>query len=110
MYFYSLQKKCIYVHVHNVTYFEIVITHTHTHTHRGLFEIMESKSEEDLEQLADNFTTVKSHFGALHTVELEHGGENRKVTMANRHDFVQKLFTWHLTGMIPIRVLLSKIC
>lgn len=59
---------------------------------------MDSQSEEDLEQLADNFTAVRSHFGALHTVELEQGGESRKVTMANRHDFVHKLFNWHLLG------------
>lgn len=49
-------------------------------------------------QLSVNFTATQAHFGALHTIELEHGGEQRMVTMDNREEFVHKLYNWHLTG------------
>ena len=49
-------------------------------------------------QLSVNFTATQAHFGALHTIELEHGGEHKMVTMDNREEFVQKLYNWHLTG------------
>ena len=66
--------------------------------HRGLVEILNSDSEEALEQLSVNFTATRAHFGALHTIELECGGEHKMVTMANREEFVHKLHSWHLTG------------
>ena len=66
--------------------------------HRGLIEILNSTSEEALVQLSVNFTATQAHFGALHTIELEHGGEQRMVTMDNREEFVHKLYNWHLTG------------
>ena len=61
---------------------------------------MASESEEQLEQIALTFTASLASFGALETVELEQGGEHRTVTLANRHEFVHKLFSWHLTGII----------
>ena len=63
-----------------------------------MIEILNSESEEALEQLSVNFTATRAHFGALHTIELESGGEHRMVTMANREEFVHKLHSWHLTG------------
>ena len=66
---------------------------------RSLVEIMLCESEEDLELLAPNFTATSSHFGLVETVELEVGGEGRRVTMDNRMEFVHKLFNWLLTGM-----------
>jgi len=68
--------------------------------HRGLIEILNSESEEALEQLSVNFTATRAHFGALHTIELESGGEHRMVTMTNREEFVHKLHSWHLTGPV----------
>ena len=60
--------------------------------------IMNSKSEEELELLALSFTASQSHFGSVKTIELDQGGKNKSVTLANKHDFVQKLYSWHLTG------------
>ena len=65
---------------------------------RGLVNIMNSESEEELELLALSFTTSQSHFGSVKTVELDQGGKNKSVTLANKHEFVQKLSSWHLTG------------
>ncbi len=65
---------------------------------RSLVEILSSGSVEDLEMLAPNFTATSSHFGLVETVELEAGGEGRRVTMENRSDFVSKLYNWLLTG------------
>lgn len=65
---------------------------------RGLVNIMNCESEEELEHLALSFTASRSHFGSVKTIELDQGGTNKRVTLANRHDFVQKLYSWHLTG------------
>ena len=59
---------------------------------------LNTESEEELELLALSFTTAQSHFGSLMTVELDCGGKNKAVTLANKHEFVQKLYSWHLTG------------
>ena len=59
---------------------------------------MNSESEEELELLALSFTASQSHFGSVKTVELAHGGKNKSVTLANRREFVHKLYSWHLTG------------
>ena len=59
---------------------------------------MNSESEEELEHLALSFTASQSHFGSVETVELDQGGTDKPVTLANRHEFVQKLYSWHLTG------------
>ena len=49
-----------------------------------------------------NFTASLANFGALETIALEHGGENRTVTLANREEFVHQLFNWHLTGQFDV--------
>ena len=60
------------------------------------------RSEESLEELVSNFTTTLSHFGSMQTVELERGGLQRRVTLGNRHLFVQKFCHWHLVGITPV--------
>ncbi len=78
---------CIsYYYVHNY-YF---------HVSRSLTTILNSENEETLQELAGTFTTLHSHFDALHIVELEEGGGDKRVTMANKKEFVDKLCNWHL--------------
>ena len=55
-------------------------------------------SEEYVDQLAINFTATINHFGSLQTVELETGGEQKRVTLKNKNLFVKKLCHWHLIG------------
>lgn len=57
-------------------------------------------SDESLDHLAMNFTTSQTHFGSLETVELERGGQERRVTLSNRDEFVRKFCRWHLNGII----------
>ena len=61
-------------------------------------ELQSCESQEALEQLAMTFTASRANFGVLETVELERGGEGRNVTLENKQEFVNKLYTWHLTG------------
>ena len=56
-------------------------------------------SKESLEHMAVNFTTSQTNFGSLETVELERGGQERKVTLSNRDEFVRKFCQWHLNGI-----------
>lgn len=58
--------------------------------------ILNSANEEALQEVAVTFTASRSHFGALHTVELEEGGGDKDVTMENKEEFVRKLCNWHL--------------
>lgn len=59
---------------------------------------MNTESEEELEHLALSFTASQSHFGSIKTVDLVQGGQNKAVTLANKHEFVRKLYSWYLTG------------
>ena len=73
--------------------------YTHDFSLRGLMEVVLCESEEYLDQLAVNFTASLSHFGSMETVELETGGNLKKVTLWNRNHFVKKLYAWHLIGI-----------
>ena len=61
-------------------------------------EILSCRTDEEVELLAPNFTATTSHFGRVGTVELGEGGEERRVTLGNRGEYVQKLRDWLLTG------------
>ncbi len=63
---------------------------------RSFLTILNSEDEETLQELAVTFTASQSHFGAVHTVELEEGGGDKNVTMENKEEFVDKLCNWHL--------------
>ena len=65
---------------------------------RGLIDIMTCETDEELESMAPNFTATTSHFGLVQEVELGQGGEERKVTLENRKEFIYKLYNWYLTG------------
>ncbi len=70
--------------------------HAHCLSSRSLLTILNSESEDALQELAVTFTAQRSHFGSLHTEALEEGGEDKDVTMENRVEFVDKLCNWHL--------------
>ena len=67
-------------------------------------EVARCKSEKCLEQLVTNFTTTLSRFGSLETVELERGGQQRRVTLRNRDLFISKFCQWHLIGIYCVVV------
>jgi hypothetical protein len=67
---------------------------------RSLVGILRCETEEELELLAHNFTAASSHFGRVDTVELGEGGEERRVTLTNRAEYVQKLCDWLLVGKL----------
>ena len=67
-------------------------------------EVALCNSEVYLNELAVNFTASLSHFGSLKTVELERGGSLRRVTLRNKHQFVEKLYKWHLVGKYRLTV------
>ena len=69
-------------------------------TCRSLVKLLACETSEELEPLALNFTTTMSHFGQVVTVELGQGGGMRTVTLQNREEFVQKLYSWVLTECI----------
>ena len=77
--------------------------------HSGIIGILNSESQEELDELAVDFTASHSHFGSVETVELEHGGEGKMVTMQNRTEFVDKMCSWHLTGISVLGMQLATI-
>jgi hypothetical protein len=69
-----------------------------TTLYNGLQHVLECTDENDLQLMTENFTAQMEKFGSVLSVELIPGGNKKKVTLENKHEYVQNLVNFYLTG------------